>query len=785
MNRVKNFFPRLFNRLLKSYDAEEHVAGEFRAEQIRAVLKFTPLAILANLFNVSVICWTFRHHPKLPLLFIWALIIAICVVGWIGAWRTFRRGHIHRSVSSRAIRRATHNAAILAIVWGALPVLMFSGGDDHTQLIVTVITTGMICAGGFALAMVPSAGLIYVLILTLGSFIGIVLDGIGKHFDLVALLFTYSLIVCGSVVSSARTFGARMMAEAKAAHQQQVVGLLLNDFESHASDWLWEIDDQGYLKPMSARVMEFFELTRATLRQKKFIDYFGFAHDDIDSHENMKVEKLRERLAHQTPFRDLWVPVVVKGERRWWSMTAKPLIDGRGKITGWRGVGSDVTQQRHADNEMHRLANVDSLTGLANRHQFRKQLLQLAQVGDTLRPACALFYLDLDNFKYINDSLGHGGGDRVLQMVATRLSQRVRREDLLARLGGDEFALISYNPDPEPIAQRLLEAFHAPFLVDGVNLQVSSSIGIALSPTYGGDPDALLKNADMALYAAKSSGRGSFRFFDENMGTHVQERLSMLNELHEIVKRLDDEAKSSAQPFPFKLYFQPQLRLNNLQVVGMEALLRWDHNTRGKVSPTTFIPLLEESGLIVPLGAWVLREACRQAMTWHDQQTVAVNVSAVQFAHGSVVEAVGDALRETGLAPHRLELEITESLLMQDSSNAGEALKQLRKLGVRIALDDFGTGYSSLAYLGRYEFDKLKIEQSFISSLGEVPSAHAIVRAIIALANALNLETTAEGIETAQQAETLRQIGCMNAQGYYFGVPMPAEEVATFFHVLT
>ncbi len=692
-----------------------------------------------------------------------------------------RRGHIHRSVSSRAIKRATHNAAILAAVWGALPMLMFSGGDDHTQLVVTVITTGMICAGGFALAMVPSAGLIYVVILSLGCFIGMVLDGVGKHLDLVALLLTYSLIVCGSVVSSARTFGARMMAEAKAAHQQQVVGLLLNDFESHASDWLWEIDNQGYIKHTSTRVIEFFSLTRPTLRQRKFIDYFGFAQDDIDSHENTNVDKFRERLASYTPFRDLWVPVIVKGERRWWSMTAKPLMDANGKMTGWRGVGSDVTQQRHADIEMHRLANVDSLTGLANRHQFRKQLVLLAQDGASSRPVSALFYLDLDNFKYINDSLGHGGGDRVLQMVATRLSQQTRRGDLLARLGGDEFALISYNADPERIAQRLLDAFHAPFLVDGVNLQVSSSIGIALSPAFGSDPDALLKNADMALYAAKSSGRNAYRFFDANMGAHVQERLSMLNELHEIVKQLNGDAWPSAQPFPFQLFFQPQLRLSNSRIVGMEALLRWNHIERGMIPPTTFIPLLEESGLIVPLGAWVLREACRQAMTWPDQQTVAVNVSAVQFAHGSVVEAVSDALSKTGLPPHRLELEITESLLMQDSSNASDALKQLRALGVRIALDDFGTGYSSLAYLRRYEFDKLKIEQSFISSLGEVPSAHAIVRAIIALANALNLETTAEGIETAQQAETLRQIGCMNAQGYYFGVPMPAEEVASFF----
>lgn len=780
--------------LLVSYEAEEPDASEFRAQQIRAVLKLTPLAMFANILNVTVVCLTFLAHPKLPFLIVWALLISLVVLTWLRPWLALRRGRVRRTASTRAIGRATKHAAILALLWGVLPVLMFPQGDAHTKMIVTVICSGMICAGGFALAIIPSAGLAYVLILTIGCIGGILLADVREHLDLAMLLLTYSFIVGGSVVTTAKTFGARLMAEAKAAHQQQVVGLLLNDFESHASDWLWEIDGQGYLQRMSTRVIEFFGLTRATLRNRTFIEYFGFPDGEQQEDERAAVEKLHHCLSQSVPFREVSVPVMVDGERRWWSLTAKPLFDGNGQPNGWRGVGSDVTQRRHAEIEMHRLANIDSLTGLANRHQFRQQLTRITPAaGSAVDRSCVLLYLDLDNFKNVNDSLGHGGGDRVLQTVAHRLLQRTRRGDLLARLGGDEFALISWEDSSSThaahIAERLLDAFRTPCLVDGVNLQVGSSIGIALSPAEGCDPDTLLKNADMALYAAKSSGRNTYRFFDPTMGEHVQHRLTMLNDLHEAVES-DAKALAGSRPrtgatavalFPFELHFQPQFHLRSGRITGLEGLIRWRHPSRGLLPPADFVPLLEESDLIVPVGAWVLREACARAMTWPGKQRVAVNVSAIQFARDAVVGAVQDALSASGLPPYRLELEITESLLIHDSSAALETLSQLRDLGVRIALDDFGTGYSSLAYLRGFPFDKLKIDRAFVTTLEDDASAHAIVRAIIQLADALNLETTAEGVESDHQAAILRDIGCTHAQGYLFARPMPADAVLDFF----
>ena len=787
--------PKLITRarnLLICYEADEPVAAEFRAQQVRAVLRITPLAIVANVFNVIIVCLTFTAHARFPWLLVWGALVILCVAFWYRPWRALRLGRVRRTVSLRAITRATKHAAILGTLWGILPLVMFPSGDAHAQMLVTVISCGMICAGGFALATIPSAAMAYVLIMITGCGIALVLDGLTNHLDLLFLMFSYAFIVCSSVIASARTFGARLMAEAKAAHQQQVVGLLLNDFESHASDWLWEMDAQGYLQRMSIRVIEFFGLSRATLRNRKFIDFFGFPLDDNDDQEEAlaAVHKLRDCLEQSAPFRDLAVPVIVDGERRWWSLTAKPLLDANGQPAGWRGVGSDITHGRQADREMRRLATVDSLTGLANRYWFRQQLDAICKASGSHGSECALFYFDLDNFKNVNDSLGHGGGDRVLQIVAKRLLERSRRGDLLARLGGDEFALLSHGSASREqaaiIAERLLDAFREPCLIDGVNLQVSTSIGIALSG-QSSDPDTALKHADMALYAAKSKGRNTYQFFDASMGEHVQRRLGMLNDLHNALEsgaaalaRDSRDKLSTTAPFQFELHFQPQIHLKTGRVIGMEGLMRWNHPTRGLLPPAAFIPLLEESGLIVPLGTWALREACCQAMTWPGEQRVAVNVSAVQFAQHAVVEAVREALTISRLPAHRLELEVTESLLIHDNQAAQETLVRLRALGVRIALDDFGTGYSSLAYLRSFPFDKLKIDRAFIMTLGKDPSAYAIVRAIIGLAEALKLETTAEGVEQADQAEVLRAIGCHHAQGYFFAQPMAAEAVVPY-----
>jgi diguanylate cyclase (GGDEF)-like protein len=444
---------------------------------------------------------------------------------------------------------------------------------------------------------------------------------------------------------------------------------------------------------------------------------------------------------------------------------------------------------------MWRLANYDSLTNLANRHHFYAQLKAINPQQHNR--AFSLFFLDLDNFKTVNDSLGHGVGDQVLKVVSARLIDAVRNDDLLSRLGGDEFALISYGENSAAsatlLAHRLLDTFTKPCVVNGKNLLVGCSIGIALAPDHGKDPDTLLKNADMALYAAKSAGRNTFRFYEPSMEIVARNKLHLLNDMraaleeHAATQKLLNKSFSNDLIWPqtpiigqFEIHFQPQLHLANNTIIGFEALIRWRHPEQGLISPVNFISIAEESNLIIPIGIWVLVESCKYAAKWPAKWRIAVNVSAVQFKEGNIVEIVRWALHISRLAPERLELEITESLLINDNNSAKETLMALQGLGVRIALDDFGTGYSSLAYLRTFPLNKLKIDRSFVNALTKDDSALAIVTAIIQLADALKLDTTAEGIESYLEAEILKECGCDDAQGYYFGKPMPLAEALEF-----
>jgi diguanylate cyclase (GGDEF)-like protein len=386
---------------------------------------------------------------------------------------------------------------------------------------------------------------------------------------------------------------------------------------------------------------------------------------------------------------------------------------------------------------------------------------------------CALVFIDLDNFKNINDSLGHHVGDQLLRRLGARLRTCLGEGDLLARLGGDEFALLSWRctdrDEVAALAERLLALIGEPCQLEDALVEVRASIGIACSPDDGDDPKALLQCADLALYAAKAAGRNTYRFFEPCMADHARARV-----------RLQHELGQALQTQQFELYFQPQLRLSTGTVTGFEALVRWQHSERGLIGPGEFITVAEETGQIVPLGNWVLQEACRQASTWPDHLRVAVNLSAVQFRSSSVIELVDQALASSGLPAERLELEITETALIEDHEGAQATLTALRTRGVRVALDDFGTGYSSLAYLRRFSMDKLKIDGMFVRSLDSDIDAQAVVTAIVSLARALRLETTAEGIESAEQLVMLKALGCDAVQGYLISRPMPGSAVAGY-----
>jgi diguanylate cyclase (GGDEF)-like protein len=436
---------------------------------------------------------------------------------------------------------------------------------------------------------------------------------------------------------------------------------------------------------------------------------------------------------------------------------------------GWVATHEDVTERRQAEAKIAHMARHDALTSLPNRVLFREKMEEaLARVphGESVAVLC----LDLDHFKTVNDTLGHPIGDALLRVVTKRLLQCVREHDTISRLGGDEFAIIqivnSAETETSALALRLMTAISAPYQLDGHQAVIGVSIGIAVAPVDGVEPDELLKHADLALYRAKADGRGTFKFFEPEMDARMQAR-----------RKLELDLRRALTAGEFELHYQPLVHVERNEITGLEALLRWRHPENGLMSPAEFIPVMEEIGLIVPAGEWILMQACRQAACWPGNVKIAVNLSAIQFKSPNLVRAVAHALLTSGLAAERLELEITESVLLQDNATTLATLHKLKELGVGISMDDFGTGYSSLSYLRSFPFDKIKIDQSFIREVSKRDDCMAIVRAVTSLGESLGVTTTAEGVETKDQLERLRAEGCTEVQGYYFSAPRPAEDV--------
>jgi diguanylate cyclase (GGDEF)-like protein len=444
----------------------------------------------------------------------------------------------------------------------------------------------------------------------------------------------------------------------------------------------------------------------------------------------------------------------------------RPMADG-----GWVSVHQDITDRRRAEAQIEHMARHDALTNLPNRILFRERIGQeLARIqrhGGML----ALLYFDLDHFKAVNDSLGHPIGDLLLQRAAQRVAECVRDTDVVARFGGDEFAVlqvaVARAEDAAFLASRIVQELSRPFDIEGHQVTIGASIGIAAAPANGTDAEELLKKADLALYRAKGDGRGTYRFFEVDMDTRARER-----------RALEVDLRNALKNGEFHLHYQPLVNLQDNVITGFEALLRWAHPVRGNVPPSEFIPLTEELRLIVPIGAWALKRACMDALAWPPQMKVAVNISPMQFKGDTLVHHVTAALTESGLSPSRLELEITETVLLNDNAINLEILHQLRALGVRICMDDFGTGYSSLSYLRSFPFDKIKIDRSFVEALSDTDESRAVLRAVAGLGSSLSIATTAEGVENKEQLDKIRAEGCTEVQGFYFSPPRPLSEIA-------
>jgi diguanylate cyclase (GGDEF)-like protein/PAS domain S-box-containing protein len=461
-------------------------------------------------------------------------------------------------------------------------------------------------------------------------------------------------------------------------------------------------------------------------------------------------------------------------------VTATPLFDARGDLAGMIGVSSDISERKALEAELERRASHDPLTGLPNRHAFVErigQALRRTRRKQNSRKVGVLF-MDLDGFKTINDSLGHEAGDRLLVAVAECLRNRLRTEDVLARFGGDEFAVLledtAGTSEAIRVAQRIAEDLREPFTVDDFQVSVNTSIGITLGTAQAkDDPERMLREADSAMYRAKEEGPGRYAVFDPAMQARAQKRLE-----------LEAELRQALEQGEFVLYYQPEVSLHDGKMVGIEALLRWQHPQRGLLQPSAFLPLAEETDLIVPIGRWVLEEACGQAKRWEEERplaspmTMEINLSSKQLRRQGLVRTVEEALTRADLEVHTLALDMTETVLIRVSEDNTQALDALKEMGVRLGLDDFGTGYSSLSYLKRFPVDRVKVDKSFVKGLGENATDTALVRMIIDLCHTLGVEVLAEGIETSDQATLLRDMGCDMGQGYYFARPLRAEELA-------
>ena len=461
------------------------------------------------------------------------------------------------------------------------------------------------------------------------------------------------------------------------------------------------------------------------------------------------------------------------GSMYWSELGISPVRNDAGAVTHYIGVHSDITAAKTHQDELARQANHDSLTGLPNRNLLWDRIDHACARTQRYGDFAAVAFLDLDNFKVVNDSLGHSVGDHLLRAVSARLESSLRAMDTVARLGGDEFVLVlSDHKSAQSVSselQRIVQSFAQPFAVDGRDVYITASVGVVLFPQDAKDPETLMKFAELAMYRAKESGRNVYQLYTAELQTKVTERLTLESMLRRALERGE-----------FALYYQPQVDLRTNRVFGCEALLRWNQPELGMVSPAKFIPLAEETGLIVPIGEWVVRTACLQNKAWQNAGlpfvTVAVNISARQFREKNLVQVVAKILAESGLAPQYLELEVTESVIMHDAHNAIADLQAFRDMGVTLSVDDFGTGYSSLSYLKRFPVDRLKIDQSFVRDINADADDAAIAQAVVTLGHSMNLRVIAEGVETAEQLAFLRRNQCDEMQGYLYGKPVPAHE---------
>ncbi len=738
------------------------------SEQIDAIVQMTPalcggaLIVAIHLLTVSV------DTPVFSMMLIWfAAIIGLVVFG-VQSWlRAKKRGRSGKRNPVKAARHTIISTATIGVLWGVLPLIMLPAASSSAQVVVPVAMAAIIMSAAISYSSLPQAAFAFLIPVVTANLIGTQLIDSTQLGNILALMLLSLMPVVGIIVfRTSRSLVRHIIREIDSRTQQNVISLLLREFEENSSDWLWEFDVDGKIDRVSDRFSAATAMTKSDLIRLNFVE---FLHDHAVD-ENFHINEITKAITARETFNGVELKLNIGGSDVIWRLTGKAAFDPSGKYSGYIGTASDVTAEKTAEQKINYLAHYDALTGLVNRARFSEKLGKCVSRLERYGTPFSVFYLDLDRFKLINDSKGHLVGDRLLFEVGRRICAEVRESDIVARLGGDEFAVILPNltssNEVSGLADRLVETIQKPFEIDTESLSIGLSVGIAIAPTDGTKPDQILRNADLALYRAKEEGRGTYRFFKAEMDSSAREK-----------QILEVELRQALTGNEFILNYQPLVSADSGMTTGFESLIRWNHSIRDIVSPAEFIPIAEQSSLIRDIGDWTIYEACKAASQWPDELTIAVNLSPKHFMLSDIEQVVRRALEETGVNPSRLELEITESLLIERSDEVIDKLGKLKQLGVVIAMDDFGTGYSSLSYLLKFPFDKIKIDRSFVTALTTDPAARDVLRSIVALGKTLKMNITAEGVENDEQADFLKDIACNHFQGFLFSKPLNSDDI--------
>jgi diguanylate cyclase (GGDEF)-like protein len=653
------------------------------------------------------------------------------------------------------MQQVVNNAALLGAWWGLSVLILMTGATASQQVLCAIIGSGMMAGSAHTYRTVKRAAYSFVLMCAVGSALALMSQGNSAGYAGAVLTFCYCVVLFSGVKTTEKNILLRHQRETDLRVSTETNKLLLADFTEQGSNWQLHFDDQSRILNPDEKLAEAAQRPVETLQGKKFLDLIepGAERDELASH-----------VANGRSFRNHIVPLNIGKEKLWWSISARQ-VDKDTKV--YHAIVSDISAQRHAEEQVSYMAHFDSLTDLPNRFQFNQRLNRTMH---STAGNMGLMYLDLDQFKIINDTLGHSFGDLLLKGVARRLETCISGEEFVARLGGDEFAIVFKTNDLDYIqttGKLVIESLTVPFRLEDHDVIVGTSIGISVSPLHGTDASTLLRNADLALYDAKAKGRNRQAVFEPGMDEAAQYR-----------RALELDMRGALGKGEFCLHYQPLVRIEDGATLGYEALIRWEHPERGVVMPNDFISIAEESGMIIPIGEWVIRQAMDDLMEWPDEMTVSINLSPAQMRSPSLITTLVQSLAKTGVNPKRVCLEITENVLMQDSEANMTTLHKLHELGLEIALDDFGTGYSSLNYLRSFPFDKIKIDRCFVNEIDVREDCQAIVRSVVNLANSLGMTTTAEGVEREGQVEFLRREGCLNVQGYLFSKAVPQDQLS-------